>query len=150
MQSATGRVGSKYFAFEFKAHVATVLTDRVFVAAGQFWPSLRRVWLSPTFWAVLLLHAGNAWGSNATLTAIPLLCHYVFKLGVPATAAWMASMYAGRTVFGLLFGQVVERVMAAKWMGKTTLRKLSCVFCECIIFNLSESLVFPLCSEFPC
>lgn len=65
------------------------------------------------------------------LTGLPLFVHRGLGFAVPATAVWLAAMYASRAAIAAACGRAAQQLLASEWCSRTVLRKAGCVVCTC-------------------
>jgi ACS family sodium-dependent inorganic phosphate cotransporter len=97
----------------------------------ETFPPLVEMFKSPPFYALLFLHFSDVWGIFFLLTSAPMFMKQALQFDIKEAGLVSSLPYIARLLCGLAFGFFGDFLMS-RGMGATKIRKLFCVFCECV------------------
>lgn len=99
-------------------------------AKKSSWPPMGQVLLSPSFYALVVLHFGSTWGLFFLITAAPKFMSEVLKFNLTEAGILSSLPYLFRLIFGFIFGSIGDAIRHKNVLSVTTIRKMFCVFCK--------------------
>lgn len=99
-------------------------------AKKSSWPPMGQMLLSPSFYALVVLHFGSTWGLFFLITAAPKFMSEVLKFNLTEAGILSSLPYLFRLIFGFVFGSIGDRIRHKNVLSVTTIRKMFCVFCK--------------------
>ena len=94
------------------------------------WPPMGQMLLSPSFYALLVLHFGSTWGLFFLVTAAPKFMSEALKFNLTEAGILSSLPYLFRLFFAFVFGSIGDRIRNKDSLSVTTIRKMFCVFCK--------------------
>jgi MFS transporter, ACS family, solute carrier family 17 (sodium-dependent inorganic phosphate cotransporter), other len=94
------------------------------------WPPMTQMLLSPSFYALLVLHFGSTWGLFFLVTAAPKFMSEALKFNLTEAGILSSLPYLCRLFFAFVFGSIGDRIRNKDKLSVTTIRKMFCVFCK--------------------